>query len=494
MSTFQSDMNNEFRRYATFSGFHSPDGIWPLQMARAGFYRSGTCEEFQVVCFACGLMLDLRTVSKDSVMTTHRRLAPNCSFVVGCSDNQPVPPVNPGAAMEWLNHNFSFSTRPESDQPQQIPSLSHSTVSNGAELAGHITLSMSQLQDLTNLGTLESDQAGLPSLPMDFLDGFANATLDSVPAVQLFQGTSHTPSGQQFSSDLQAPGEVLVTDSVPDGIEGAYPPQVMVDSEIGSYSNNTTLPPQNTGELGDADFPCAEKLTFGDLGIITQRPKCPGLATLHKRLETFDKWMGPSISQSREEIAEAGLYYAGYADCCRCFYCGGGLKSWDPEDRPWVEHARWFPKCPFVLTNKGQVFVQAVESLARTNVTIGMCDVEDEMKRISSTNLPVLLDTEVEMDNQSAEYENTETEAERLKNENLFLKEPELCKICCDREVSIVYLPCGHLVTCGTCAPTVSTCPVCRVTIAGQVRIQRTATEITHKEETASGEDNALLE
>ena len=29
----------------------------------------------------------------------------------------------------------------------------------------------------------------------------------------------------------------------------------------------------------------------------------------------------------------------------KCFYCDGGLRNWQPEDAPWVEHARW------VLTN-----------------------------------------------------------------------------------------------------------------------------------------------
>ena len=34
----------------------------------------------------------------------------------------------------------------------------------------------------------------------------------------------------------------------------------------------------------------------------------------------------------------------------KCFYCDGGLRNWQPEDAPWVEHARW------VLIHKCQLF------------------------------------------------------------------------------------------------------------------------------------------
>lgn len=28
----------------------------------------------------------------------------------------------------------------------------------------------------------------------------------------------------------------------------------------------------------------------------------------------------------------------------RCFFCYGGLQSWEQGDDPWTEHARWFPR------------------------------------------------------------------------------------------------------------------------------------------------------
>lgn len=57
-----------------------------------------------------------------------------------------------------------------------------------------------------------------------------------------------------------------------------------------------------------------------------------------------------------------------------------------------------------------------------------------------------------------------------LEEENRLLKEARLCKICMDNEVGIVFLPCGHLATCVTCAPNLQDCPVCRSSIKATVR------------------------
>lgn len=44
------------------------------------------------------------------------------------------------------------------------------------------------------------------------------------------------------------------------------------------------------------------------------------------------------------------------------FY-SGGLRNWESGDDAWVEHARWFPKCSFLLQNRGVDFVTLVQSV-----------------------------------------------------------------------------------------------------------------------------------
>ncbi|EDL37695.1 mCG141315, partial [Mus musculus] len=50
------------------------------------------------------------------------------------------------------------------------------------------------------------------------------------------------------------------------------------------------------------------------------------------------------------------------------------------------------------------------------------------------------------------------------------LQEERMCKEYMDQEVSILFIPCGHLVVCKDCAPSLRKCPICRGTIKGIVR------------------------
>ncbi|XP_013390417.1 baculoviral IAP repeat-containing protein 2-like [Lingula anatina] len=62
------------------------------------------------------------------------------------------------------------------------------------------------------------------------------------------------------------------------------------------------------------------------------------------------------------------------------------------------------------------------------------------------------------------------SEIKSLLEENKRLKEERICKICMDEEVSVVFLPCGHLVACVQCAPALRNCAICRTAIKGTVR------------------------
>ncbi|CAH0586957.1 unnamed protein product [Chrysodeixis includens] len=57
-----------------------------------------------------------------------------------------------------------------------------------------------------------------------------------------------------------------------------------------------------------------------------------------------------------------------------------------------------------------------------------------------------------------------------LEEENRQLKEARLCKVCMDSEVSVVFLPCGHMVSCGRCGAALGACPLCRAAVRALVR------------------------
>ena len=44
------------------------------------------------------------------------------------------------------------------------------------------------------------------------------------------------------------------------------------------------------------------------------------------------------------------FWFPGNQDAVHCFYCGGVLRNWEPDDDPWREHRHWFPYCEFLKT------------------------------------------------------------------------------------------------------------------------------------------------
>jgi hypothetical protein len=53
----------------------------------------------------------------------------------------------------------------------------------------------------------------------------------------------------------------------------------------------------------------------------------------------------------------------------------------------------------------------------------------------------------------------SQQEYERLQNEKV------LCRVCFEREISVVLLPCRHRVLCRNCSDKCKKCPFCRITI-----------------------------
>ena len=64
----------------------------------------------------------------------------------------------------------------------------------------------------------------------------------------------------------------------------------------------------------------------------------------------------------------------------------------------------------------------------------------------------------------------TNTEGSEIEQELRRLKEARICKVCMDAEVSMVFIPCGHLICCVVCAPSLKDCPMCRQPIQRSVK------------------------
>ncbi|KAH3725741.1 hypothetical protein DPMN_051590 [Dreissena polymorpha] len=55
-------------------------------------------------------------------------------------------------------------------------------------------------------------------------------------------------------------------------------------------------------------------------------------------------------------------------------------------------------------------------------------------------------------------------------DENEKLKQQFMCKVCMDNNACVVFVPCGHMVTCVKCASALRKCAICRANIQGSIR------------------------
>ncbi|XP_059622264.1 baculoviral IAP repeat-containing protein 2-like [Phlebotomus argentipes] len=85
------------------------------------------------------------------------------------------------------------------------------------------------------------------------------------------------------------------------------------------------------------------------------------------RLKSFQNWSF-NYKKSPEELAEAGFFYSGdieEKDLVRCFGCGQGIWNWNEEDCPWKDHVKYNDKCEFLISKKGQHFIDNIKEILK---------------------------------------------------------------------------------------------------------------------------------
>ncbi|XP_054464752.1 baculoviral IAP repeat-containing protein 7 [Anoplopoma fimbria] len=279
-----------------------------------------------------------------------------------------------------------------------------------------------------------------------------------------------------------------------------------------------------------------QRMTMDDQGTAGQAVY-PEMEAEDTRLTTFHNWPTEASVQP-DVLAPAGFFYTGHGDNVKCFYCDGGLRNWELGDDPWQEHAKWFPRCSFLIQERGQDYISNIQdshfhlgdTVGGSQTSTGRDIVPDVVGGLaaSSAMLSPVVQTVLQMGfeagmveslvqtkylltgqhytsvsdlvtdvlqaeqeerqrgSQSGEPETRQSSStatvrtqtpirEKVKDpgpEELLrqLQEERTCKVCMDKLVSIVFIPCGHLVVCGDCAASLRHCPICRAVIRGSVR------------------------
>ncbi|XP_045195492.2 baculoviral IAP repeat-containing protein 7-A-like [Mercenaria mercenaria] len=274
------------------------------------------------------------------------------------------------------------------------------------------------------------------------------------------------------------------------------------------------------------------------LGINVEKPKFPQYAIYSKRLESFDLWP-QYLPVQKKDMVEAGLVFTGVGDSVRCYFCGGGLRNWEVGDVPMDEHAKWYPKCPHILLVKGQAYIDrivrgekpeidgedgttikqdSVDSVNHLETAAAQSCIQMDYSRemvakaiqifiakngnsdFKGKDLcEILFDIEenlgeltinisdantvnkcVDETNEVVKEDETLEPLETLIEENHRLKENQMCKICLDSQADVIFLPCGHRVSCAQCAPALLKCPICRQTVNGQLKAFFSVTNVKH--------------
>ena len=203
--------------------------------------------------------------------------------------------------------------------------------------------------------------------------------------------------------------------------------------------------------------------------------------TVASRLATFTNWP-PGLRQKPEQLAKAGFFYVERGDQVKCFSCDGGLSSWEPEDIPEEEHKKWFQNCVFINMSCTETTLEGAsrqilgseinnedQLLQEQNIKT---DIET-LKELTEEDNNMILRNGKKIQEDNFYKKKDEDQDDALKKQIEQLKDERTCKICLEKEASVVFLPCGHLATCTSCASALATCAVCRTPIQGLVRAFR---------------------
>jgi len=359
-------------RLQTFQSWPANAKVEAWKMAKAGLLYTGLEEE--VKCTWCGVIISDWQYG-DQVMAKHRMTSPDCPFVRNQSDNVPyVPgdsntPLPPPVPVPEDTDDVGPETPrlgivrppffPPVDQEDDLDRSRSSPEgpteidyrSEAARLASFSSWNVPFISpsDLARAGFYSLNQHDSCKCAFCF-----NCVGDWVEGDDPMTEHSNLFPLCRFVQGLEVGNIPIGSDPVS---EELLPPTSPGHDETGLRWTGGHTEPNTTPEKGKGH--CSVMGSNPEaIGILKHAgPLHPQYATLEARLRTFREWP-PALRQQPKELADAGFYYIGLSDQVKCFYCDGGLRNWQPEDVPWVEHARWFSRCVFVRLVKGDEYVQ----------------------------------------------------------------------------------------------------------------------------------------
>ncbi|CAL1547290.1 unnamed protein product [Lymnaea stagnalis] len=244
-----------------------------------------------------------------------------------------------------------------------------------------------------------------------------------------FQKKTLSDGSQKYDLDIWMHNGVDATNNLGASVMKAYTQEDFESATTAHQTSSTNQTHQD--DDSDDDGTKNQEVTSPVFKVLTH-PSYPVYIAYQKRLESFVNWEYGHIHRP-SSLALAGFFYAGYADCVRCFQCGLGLRSWKPGDDVYAQHEKHRPNCPF--------------SQAHRSAVINKETAPESKPSLSQEKLTVTL----------------------LKKENEKLEGQLKCKVCFKSQVRDLFLPCGDLYACTDCSKLLTHCPSCNKQILATV-------------------------
>lgn len=436
-----TDFSMLHSRLDSFRGSRLAEQVPAERLARAGFYFTGHADRVQ--CFSCKKTVE-NWCREDTPVERHKVVSPTCTFL-SCThrDNRSHPLANSSYDEEAEDMQYRLRTGEVVDE-SIYPRIAHMR-SEEARL-----MSFSSWPSNAAVRPTDLAQAGL-------------YYIGESDRVQCFCCAGMIGAWEQ--------GDTAWSEH-----ERHFPNCFFI---LGHDVGNIPLPGGSQEEEGSSKQPANNNGYMG---------------SFEKRFESFEGIRHPI---DHERLARAGFYSTGTGDRVKCFYCSGGLKGWQPEEDPWEEHAKHYPGCRFLLSEKGPEFVNSIQlqnkaasshqngfsgqsemlqsSIAQKAIEMGL-----EPSLVEKTILQKLQTTGSSFSSVQALVEGClnyepENEASTKADEDpleklLKLQREKQCKICMDRDICMVFIPCGHLVSCKECSEALLKCPICCSAIAQKIK------------------------
>lgn len=446
------DFSRMNSRLDSFRGSGLAKQVSPERLARAGFYFTGQAD--RVRCFSCQRTVE-NWCKEDTPVERHKEVSPTCKFL-SCTN----PPLSFSQSSDTRLTNGSTYNEEAEDMEYRLRT---------GEVVDESTYPMvpHMRSEQTRLQTFSSWPPTAPVRPRDLAEaGFYYLGEDD--RVQCFCCAGMLNGWEAGDTPWEEHNR-------------HYQNCIFI---LGHDVGNVPLPGGMAGEGGS-------------------RPQTNSRAHMESFDERLCSFAGIQHPVDHERLARAGFYSTGTADKVLCFCCGGGLKGWQPEEDPWEEHAKHYPGCRFLLAEKGQEFVNSVQlqsprqngatsshqngfsgerngvlraAMAQEAMAMGIepSVVEKSiLEKISRTGVGYSSLEELMEDCQNTQESNPANSQEQEEDplEKLRkLQMEKLCKICMDRDICIVLIPCGHLVTCKECSLSLIKCPICCGAISQKVK------------------------